>query len=153
MSQRLPIGEYEWLSESEIEKNFNSKESILDLKDDSDKGYVFEVDLHYPDYLHEKHNDFPFCPEKRGISGITKNDKLLLTFYDKEKYVIHYQMLKEALKHGLELKKVHRVLQFKQCAWMKPYIDLNTEQRAKTKSKFEQNFFKVIVLFSLISSA
>lgn len=152
MSQPLPIGKYEWISQSDIEKNFNSKESILDLKDDADKGYVFEVDLNYPSELHDKHNDFPFCAEKRGKPGITKNDKLLLTFYDKEKYVVHYKMLKEILKHGLKLKKVHRVLQFDQCVWMKPYIDLNTEQRTKTKSKFEQKFFKVIAFFSCISS-
>lgn len=117
MSQRLPIGEYQWVSDSMIEQNFNTPDhhnnitSILNLEDDSDISYIFEVDLHYPPELHDKHNDYPFCPEKRSIPGITKNEKLFLTFYDKEKYIVHFSMLKLALEHGLILKKVHRVLQ------------------------------------------
>lgn len=119
MSQRLPIGEYQWISENVIERDFNTSNdqknisTILNMKDDSDTGYIFEVDLHYPSELHDKHNDYPFCPEKRNVSGIMKNEKLLLTFYDKKNYIIHYSMLKLALEHGLMLKKVHRVLQFK----------------------------------------
>lgn len=150
MSQRLPIGEYQWLSESIINRDFNASNheknvaSILNLKDDSDIGYIFEVDLHYPPELHDKHNDFPFCSEKRSIPGITKIDKLFLTFYDKENYVVHYSMLKLALEQGLILKKVHRVLQFKQSAWLKPYIDLNTKLRTQANNEFEKNFYKLL---------
>lgn len=150
MSQPLPIGEYKWVSESKIERKFNTSDyqknvsSILNLKDDSSKGYIFEVDLQYPENLHDDHNDYPFCPEKRAISGITKDEKLLLTFYDKKKYVIHFSMLKLALEHGLILKKVHRVLQFKQSAWLKPYIDLNTNFRAKATNDFEKAFYKLL---------
>lgn len=150
MSQRLPIGEYQWISKRIIDSNFNTSDhqknvtKILNLNDDSDIGYIFEVDLHYPRELHDKHNDYPFCPEKRSISGITKNEKLLLTFYDKKNYIIHYSMLKLALEHGLMLKKVHRVLQFKQTAWLKPYIDLNTKFRAQANNDFEKNFYKLL---------
>lgn len=150
MSQRLPIGEYQWVSESEIEQNFNTSDqqknamTILNLKDDSDIGYIFEVDLEYPAELHDKHNDYPFCPERRSIPGITKNDKLLLTFYDKKNYIVHYSMLKLALEHGLLLKKVHRVLQFKQSAWLKAYIDLNTKLRAQANNDFEKDFYKLL---------
>lgn len=150
MSQLLPIGEYEWLSETNILENFNTSNyqkntsSILNLKDDLDFGFIFEVDLHYPPELHEKHNDFPFCPEKRGIQGITSSDKLLLTFFDKEKYIVHYHMLKLALEHGLVLKKVHRVLQFRQSAWLKPYIELNTKHRAQANNDFEKDFYKLL---------
>lgn len=150
MSQRLPIGDYKWVSESVIEKNFNTHDRqkneamILNLKDDSDIGYIFEVDLHYPSKLHDKHNDFPFCPEKRIIAGITNIDKLMLTFYDKENYFVHYSMLKLALEHGLELKKVHRILQFRQSAWLKPYIDLNTAHRAQANNNFEKDFYKLL---------
>lgn len=150
MSKCLPIGEYEWLSSDIIEQNFNSNDyqknvsTISNVNDDSDLGYIFEVDLHYPAELHDSHNDFPFCPEKRTISGITKNEKLMLTFYDKEKYVIHYQMLKLALRHGVVLKRVHRVLQFKQSTWLKPYIELNTKLRALAKNEFEETFYKLM---------
>lgn len=150
MSQRLPIGGYRWVPETTINQNFNTsdhqanKTAILNLPDESDKGYIFEVDLYYPPELHEKHNDFPFCPEKRSIPGITKNKKLFLTFYEKEKYIVHYSMLKLALEHGLILKKVHRVLEFRQCAWLEPYIALNTKHRAKADNEFEKSFYKLL---------
>ena len=152
MSQCLPIGGYKWLSESEINMKFNAANyqknvsAILNLRNDSDIGYIFEVDMHYPSELHDAHNDFPFCPEKRGIPGITSNDKLLLTFFDKENYIIHYHMLKLALEHGLVLKKIHRVLQFRQSAWLEPYIKLNTTLRANAddKNKFEKDFYKLL---------
>jgi len=91
MSQRLPIGQYKCIPGDNYRKNISS---ILNLNDDSDIGYIFEVDLHYPAELHDKHNDFPFCAEKRIIPGITKCEKLMLTFYDKEKYIVYYKMLK-----------------------------------------------------------
>lgn len=150
MSQHLPIGGYEWLSESEIEQNFNpndlenAKTNILNLRDDSDTGYIFEADLHYPPELHDAHNDYPFCAEKRTIPGIAKNEKLFLTFFDKEKYVIHYGMLKLALAHGLILKKIHNVLRFKQSAWLKAYIDMNTRYRAQATNEFDKSFYKLL---------
>lgn len=150
MSQRLPIGNYEWLDSKEIDEKFNTSEykknvsAIKNLSDDSDIGYIFEVDLHYPKELHDKHDDFPFCPEKRGIPGITTNNKLLLTFFDKHKYVVHYRMLKLSLKHDIVLKKVHRVLQFRQEAWLKPYIALNTELRTLARNDFEKSFYKLL---------
>ena len=65
-------------------------------------------------------------------------------FYDKENYVVHIRSLKQALKHGLILKKVHRVIQFNQEAWLKPYIDMNTELRKKAKNDFEKDFFQLM---------
>lgn len=150
MSQRLPIGDYQWIPESTIESVFNTSDqqqrlaTILNLKDESDTGYIFEVDLEYPENLHDSHNDYPFCPETRNIPGITSCKKLLLTFYVKEKYVVHYSMLKLALKHGIVLKKVHRALQFTQKSWLKPYIDLNTQLRAQANNDFEKDFYKLL---------
>ena len=59
-------------------------------------------------------------------------------------YVVHIKALKEALNHGLILKQVHRVIQFNQKAWLKPYIDMNTELRKEAKNDFEKDFFKLM---------
>lgn len=150
MIQRLPIGDYQWVSESMIEQNFNTPDyqknvsTILNLEDDSDLGYIFECDLHYPQEIHDKHNCYPFLPENQNIPGIVKNKKLLLTLNDKKNYKIHYKMLKLALEQGIVLKKVKRILQFKQIAWLKPYIELNTKHRTQAQNEFEKNFFKLM---------
>ena len=96
----------------------------------SDLGYLLEVDIHYPKHLHKLHSDLPFLPARQN--------KLLTTFGDKKNYVVHISTLKQALNYGLELEKVHRVIQFRQEAWLKPYIDKNTKLRQNAKSEFEK---------------
>ena len=75
---------------------------------------------------------------------IGKCKKLVCNLYDKKNYVVHKRSLKQALNHGLILKKVHRVIQFNQEAWLKPYIDMNTELRKEAKNNFEKDFFKLM---------
>ena len=73
---------------------------------------------------------------------IEKVENLVVNSHDKTEYVIHIRNLKQALIHGLVLKKVHRVIKFNQTAWLKPYIDINTYLRKKAKNDFEKDFFK-----------
>ena len=73
-----------------------------------------------------------------------KVEKLVANLHDKTEYVIHIRNLKQALNHGLVLKKVHRVIKFNQNAWLKPYIDMNTDLRKKAKNDFEKDFFKLM---------
>ena len=75
---------------------------------------------------------------------INKCSKLVCTLHDKENYVIYIKALKQALNHGLVLKKVHRVIEFKQEAWLKPYIDMNTKLRKEAKNDFEKDFLKLM---------
>ena len=75
---------------------------------------------------------------------IEKVEKLVANLHDKTEYVIHIANLKQALKNGLILKKVHRVIKFNQNAWLKPYIDMNTDLRKKAKNDFEKDFFKLM---------
>ena len=70
--------------------------------------------------------------------------KIACSLYDKKNYVIHIRSLKQALNHGLILKKIHRVIQFYQEVWLKPYIDINTELRKKAKNDFENDFVKLM---------
>ena len=59
--------------------------------------------------------------------------KLKANLHDKTEYVIHIRNLKQALNHGLVLKKLHIIIKFNQNAWLKPYIDMNTNLRKKRK--------------------
>ena len=72
---------------------------------------------------------------------INKSIKLSCTIQNKEKYVSHIRALKQALNNGLILKKVHRVIQFNQEAWLKPYIGMNTNLRKEAQNDFEKDFF------------
>ena len=73
-----------------------------------------------------------------------KVKKLVTNLYDKTENVIHIRNFKQALSHGLVLKKVQRVIKFNQKAWLKPYIDINTRRRQKVKNNFEKDFLKLI---------
>ena len=82
-----------------------------------------------------------FLPKREKIN---KCKKFIFSIEDKEKYVAHIRALKQALNHGLELKKIHRVIQFNQKAWLKPYIDMNTKLRKEAKNDFEKDFYKLM---------
>lgn len=105
--------------------------------------YILEVDMMYPDHLHNLHSDLPFAPEKFiPIGG--KTPKLIANLYDKYNYIIHYVHLKECLRNGLVLKKIHRILKFRQDNFLKKYIDLNTKLRQSASTPFEKDFFKLL---------
>ena len=87
------------------------------------------------------HSDFSFLPERKKIE---KCDKLVCNIQYKEKYVVHIRALKQVLNHRLILKNIHRVIQFNQEAWLKPYIDMNTKKRKEAKNEFEEDFFKLM---------
>ena len=84
------------------------------------------MDVKYLKRLHELHSDLLFLPERMKID---KCKKLVCNLSNKKKYVTHINSLKQALNHGLKFKKIHRVIEFNQKEWLKPYIDMNTELR------------------------
>ena len=87
------------------------------------------------------HSDLAFLPEKMKIN---KRIKLVCTTQNKENYVGHIRALKQALNHGLKLTKLHRIIQFDQEAWLKLYIDMNTDLRKDAKNDFEKDVFKLM---------
>ena len=109
--------------------------------EESDEGYFLEVDVQYLEKLHEIHNDLPFLPEWVKIRQI---EKLVANLHEKTEYVIHIRNLKQELNQGLVLEKVHRVIKFNQNAWLKRYIDMNTDLWKKTKNDFKKYFFKLM---------
>ena len=140
MSQYLPTGGFRWMNDDETKQI-----DLTKYKADGKKGLILEVDLEYPQELHDLHNDYPVCPEKVKVSndmlsGYCKKiaekykisiglvSKLIPTLRDKKEYVLHYRNLQLYLDLGLKIKKVHRVLEFNQSPWLKQYIDFNTEK-------------------------
>ena len=75
---------------------------------------------------------------------IEKVEKLVANLNDTKEYVIHIWNLRQALNHGLVLKKVHRVIKFDQNAWLKSYTDMNTELSKNAKNDFEKDFFNLV---------
>ena len=86
------------------------------------------------------HSDLSFLPERMK----TKCTKLVCTTQNKENYVVLIRALKQALNYGLKLTMVHRIIQFDQVDWLKPYIDMNTKLRKHAKNDFEKAFFKLM---------
>ena len=138
MSKKLPIHSFKWLTSGEMEKLFNNR--VVQVWEKTP--CILEVDLEYPENLHDLHNDYPFCPErvecKNGV------EKLIPNLRDKTKYVIHYKNLIQCLRAGIKLKKIHRGIKFIESEWMKPYIEMNTNLRTKAKNNFEKDFFKLM---------
>ena len=132
MSQLLPVSNFEWMNEEDLENWRNLGEG---------KGCILEVDLLYPEELHDLHNDFPLAPE---ILELGKIKKLTQNLRDKESMVLHGRNLAFYLSLGMKLKKIRRGIKFKESCFMKCYIDKNTELRSQGKTKFEKDFFKLM---------
>lgn len=162
----LPMGDYRWLSKKELEQ-FKDQSIIMSKPKDDPKGWIFEVDLHYPEKLRvsKMHQNMPLAPEHLEIfypdlseyskecldatTGKKSNkryhsSKLCGTFYDKKRYLVHYRNLQFYLKHGLELTKIHRVIEFRQGDFSKAYIEFCTKKRATTKSEFKKRMAKLM---------
>ena len=138
MSQPLPTGEFHWV---ELRKDWNPKKIVEELSAKKDCGYLLEVDVRYPKELHDYHNDLPFMCAKMRINGV---EKLVPNLYYKTKYVIQVKALAQAIDHGLVIERIHRVIEFKQSAWMKEYIDFNTRLRTAAKNDFKKDFYKLM---------
>ena len=159
MSQYLPTHGFKWVKlDTECSEFWT--EYVLQQEDCQDTGYFFEVDLEYPEELHDTHDQYPLAPEHLEIKEDMLSDfqkklaqdldvkvggtKLCLTLLDKKHYICHYRNLKLYLQKGMKIQQVRRVLEFQQSPWIKSYIDLNTRLRQEAQNKFEQNFAKLM---------
>ena len=159
MNQFLPISDFNWINESEY-----SEIDWKTINTELDYGYVLEVDLKYPESLHDYHKDFPLAPHKLKINNNllsdyqleiinklkpngyrrTATEKLMQTLYDKFNYIVHFKCLKLYLNLGLELIKIHRVIKFKQSRFLSKYIRKNTKLRQNASNDFEKDLFKLM---------
>ncbi|XP_069110136.1 uncharacterized protein [Argopecten irradians] len=148
MSEPLPVGEFEWIDDV-------TQFDVTQISEKAQRGYLLEVDLEYPNSLHDSHTDYPLAPDKKKVSDDelsptskrlwrelhpdprgrekllhrTPTEKLIPTLENKTKYVCHYRNLQQYLKLGMKLTKIHRILQFKQTPWLEEYIRFNSEKR------------------------
>jgi len=154
---KLPYNKFGWMKKEQfLEMDWSRVETEGEL------GYILEVDLVYPKRLHKYHSNFPLAPENveiqyQDLSPFMKevlftldqkskyqDRKLVATFRERKHYVLHFKNLKLYLQLGLKLSKIHRVIEFKQKAFIKPFIEKCTQLRQAAKTKFEQDQFKKV---------
>ena len=136
MINNLPTHGFKWKKE----EVFTPEKIDKLVKKDKGK-YLLGIDVEYPKELHEYHNELPFLVEKIKI---VREETLLPNLKDKKGYLVHIKTLNQALKHGLKLRNVDRVIEFRQSRWMKAHIMLNTRLRKAARNEFEKDFFKLM---------
>ena len=125
MPQKLPVNGFKWVEDlSEFDEGL-----IKSYNEKSEETYFLEVDIQYLENLHNIQNNLSILPDKMNIE---KGEKTVANLHNKNEYFIHIRNLKQALNHGLVLKKVHRFIKFNQKTWPRSYIEMNT---AKKKQK------------------
>ena len=148
----LPVRDFEFLTQSEIDVF-----DVNSVRDQSDRGYILEVDLEYPD----AHSAYPLWPEHLTvevnlISPTLEEmyefvggkrvpcDKLISNIRDKTFYVTHYRCLIFYLAHGMRLVRTHRIASFTQRPFMRPFIEYCNEQRQNAETEFESALYKLL---------
>ena len=106
MCKKLPVDNFRWVED--LDKY--TEDFIKNYDENSDYGSILEVDVEYPKTLWGFYNDLPFLAVRRKLGNV---EKLITSIDDKENYVVHISAPKQALNHGLILKKVHRVIEFR----------------------------------------
>ena len=135
MCEPLPIDQFTMVDEP---NNFD----VMEVADDAEIGYILEIDGYVPKEKHEQFNDYPIAPEKKRVTqdmlspfqqqhfpSNKGSEKLIPHLGKLEKYVVHYRNLKLYLQLGFQVTKIHRVIRFRQGAWLKSFMELNIEQR------------------------
>ena len=128
MCQKKPVRSFRWMDEDEL-CHWQDKPSVL------------EVDLGYPNELHDSHDEYPLAPERLLVDKVSK---LVPNLNDKNRYVLHGENLKLYLRLGLKITKIYRGVTFVEEDFMKKYIDKNTYMRSKGTTDFEKDFFKLM---------
>ena len=143
MIQPVPVGDFNFLTKKEVKKF-----DLDSISDNSEIGYILEVDLEYCKELHDLHNDYPLCPEKIEVNSnmlsrycidiankykikVGGVKKLIPNLVDKIKYIAHYRNLQYYLSLGMKLTKIHKILKVRQSNWLKEYVEFNTTKDKK----------------------
>jgi len=157
MMYPMPYGGFKWLTQTEFDKIDWQAQTL-----DQPIGYTVECDLEYPVELHDSHNDYPVAVERLQVNYNCISEKqvqinrcykmarssnctkLMPNLMNKRNYTCDYYCLKRYLDLGLKLTKVHRVIEYRQSRWLKPYIDKNQQLRKNAKQEHEKDLFKLL---------
>lgn len=149
MSAKLPVGNFRFVSESEKEALEQGLPGCL-LDKDADTGQLWEVDLEFPEHLHDMLNDFPPAPERMTVPDECLSEWQREAIYEKrcartqklvphlgkhERYVVHGHTLKLYMALGGQVTRVYRILTFKQAAVIAPFVALNTRLRIQADER------------------
>ena len=158
---------YKWENPSLFTEKY-----IININENGQSGYILKVDLEYPQSLHEYHNSYPLCPERKLIKtemlskfqlNLKKKskisnyhvEKLICDLTDKKHYMVHYKNLQLYLQLGMKLKCVHRVLSYNQHEWLKDYSVGNSFLRADAKKNVKmhsvQTYIKLKIILFLVN--
>ena len=135
MCEKLPVDQFEWEPQPEL---FD----VTQVPDDGEIGYICEVDGYFPDTVHDALSDYPPAPEKMRVTpdmlsafqqehfpSSKGTEKLVPNLLAKEKYVVHHETLKCYIALGFVVTKVHRVIRFRQSAFLRSYMEMNIQKR------------------------
>lgn len=151
MCEALPYKNFKWVS----------KENLKYKKMEAGKGRTYEVTLKYPEHLQDDHAhlQFPIAINLEEINNTCQyslelrkqqnekeqvSKKLAPTFYERKRYIVHHKALEFYLEKGLEIKKIHRIVEYDEKAWLKPYIEKNSKLRQDSENEFEKAFYKLM---------
>ena len=128
--KQLPTSGFKWMTDVEHD-------------DCEHLSCILEVDLQYPEQLHNLHNDdYPLAPKHVKIGDV---DKLIPNMNNKTNYVMDYENLKLCARLGLKITKIHTGIILAESAWLEEYIHLNMKLRREAKqsgNNFEVDFFQ-----------
>ena len=121
ISQKLSVDGFKWRKywfrfDEELVQNYD---------EDSNKGYILEIDVKYPKELQKLGSDLQLLPKKWRLISVENLYKICIT-------------------RKTSQEKFHRVIEYNQEAWFKPYLGMNPELRIKAKNDFERDFFKLM---------
>ena len=169
---KYPCGFLKWETfghlEDDLDCNKYLMETIFPALERNGEGICLTVDLLYPTQLKIDTADYPFAPEHRLIhdeffdedgeligfleqwSAANDHEKmkpflgLVGTVYDKEKYTVHWQLLKWYIEHGMVVKKIYWGVRFEEGDYLAGYIRLNIEKRNARKDPLGKMAYKFL---------
>jgi len=159
----LPVGNYRWVDKDALNLIQANREKFLKSLDrNSLVGYFFEIDLSFPESIHEKLNSYPPAPYNRIVKKeelspfqqqifndidinpqYFRQNRLISDLHTRKNYICHFSTLKTFIELGCKVDIIHKAVYFTQQPWLSPYIQFNTTRRQESNNMIEKSFWKL----------